>query len=97
MTFVLIVLPIQESFHFSTGGNGTKMCGSSVFPYTDLIRWTLYGDIDGISNNEGKKSPLGDCNCLPACTSVSYETLVDRAKFDSRAIEMDYDEENSSK
>lgn len=69
-----------------------------MIPCTEFIRLVLPGsDLLVILSNEKNNSFLGDCNCLPACTSVSYETSVDRAKSDSKVVEMDNDEGNRSK
>lgn len=67
-------------FALFTGSAGQPICGArKIKCYNEAEDELLRNDfIDGV---EKPKTPKG-CNCLPACTSVTYDAEISQAKFD---------------
>lgn len=64
-----------------SGDNRTKICGvASVECYEDAL-WTLFSIdiIDGMKDKVAR-AYRENCNCLPACTTISYEATVNKNK-----------------
>lgn len=67
----------------SLGNESTKVCGvGKIQCYRDAHYRLFQTDlVDGLSTEEGKFF-RNSCNCLPACTMISYETEIIRTKLD---------------
>ncbi|XP_061512606.1 pickpocket protein 28-like [Anopheles gambiae] len=67
--------------------NDTKVCPLSMFHCMTDVKWIVY-DIDDPDRpvNENITAMVNKCNCLPACSSISYDvettqTTLDLEKF----------------
>lgn len=58
------------------GDNQTKICSPLKSECYKRAAENLYGEdiVDGL-NDDAAKSFRRNCNCLPACTSISYEVI----------------------
>lgn len=68
--------------HF-IGAKGTRICGSAKIDCYKLAEEAIYGEdvIEGLPD-ENAKLFRKKCNCLSACTSIEYESYIDRANHD---------------
>lgn len=65
------------------GDNDTQICGANLLDCYLGAEEKLYGEdvIDGLTNEFAKSFRI-KCNCLPLCTSISYDADIDRNQFD---------------
>lgn len=64
------------SFGF-TGSASTPICGGVKIECCESVTKTFFEFSETVD-----QSPLDKCNCLPACTSIEYNTEVGHSKFD---------------
>lgn len=72
--------------HLFSGINSTPICGASkIFCYhkaeDDLLSHNIRDHLSGSTSDD---SP--DCNCLPVCTSIKYDTEVSQSDFDFKSL-----------
>lgn len=67
---------------YFAGDENTKICGTAKIKCYMQAQESLFEEdiVDGLSDQEAK-SFRNECNCLPSCTTVTYDAHVDRAKF----------------
>lgn len=65
------------------GAKGTRICGSAKIDCYKLAEQAIFGEdvIEGLPD-ENAKLFRKKCNCLSACTSIEYDTYIDRANHD---------------
>lgn len=75
---ILFVLSLISNI---SGDKETRICGASnIKCYNEAEDKLLEKDFtEGLSNIEAVKK---GCNCLPACTSITYDAEISQAKFD---------------
>lgn len=58
----------------------TPICGAAKIPCYDASEDSLLKQdfIDGLSQVEARRG----CNCLPSCTSITYDAEISQARFD---------------
>nr|XP_049464936.1 pickpocket protein 28-like [Anopheles coluzzii] len=63
--------------------NDTKVCPLSMFHCMSDAKWIVY-DIDDPDRpvNEKITAMVNRCNCLPACSSISYDVETTQSKLD---------------
>lgn len=69
-------------FHF-VGDKSTRICGTAnIDCYNSAIK-KLYGEnvIDDLEDKRAQ-SFRQKCDCMPACTSITYDAGVDRNKIE---------------
>lgn len=71
--------------------NKTRICGAAKIKCYQKAEKRLFGEdvMDGLQD-EIVKSFRAECNCLPACTSITYDADIDRAKLDWNAVMKSY-------
>lgn len=76
-----LMMSIEISF---SGSKLTKICGVKSINCYNAAEQRLFGEdvIDGLSDDTPAKSFRENCNCMPACTSISYEAEMSQTKFD---------------
>lgn len=69
------------------GDTNTKICGAGSISCYKAAKLALFGEdvIDGL-DDQNARAFRGKCNCLQACTSISYNANIDRAKFDMEGM-----------
>lgn len=75
---VTLTLNFQSLFK---GDKNTRICGTDKIKcYNDAEDKLLEHDfVEGLKNVH---SAASGCNCLPACTSITYDAEISQAKFD---------------
>lgn len=69
-----------------SGDLKTRICGaSSISCYRNADKKLFGEDVIIGLKNDAARSFREQCNCLPACTTITYNAEVDRAKFDFQA------------
>lgn len=69
--------------NFILGDNQTKICGGLKLRCYRDAEMKLFGeDWDDESTVDEVQSIRDKCNCLPSCTSISYDAEIDRANYD---------------
>lgn len=67
-------------FPFFEGDNDTLICGAAKLDcYSDSVDKLLENYVDSVHNGETMNEM---CNCLPSCTSITYDVEVSQTKFD---------------
>lgn len=74
-----------------SGERGGRICGSANVRCYQETEKKLFGEdiIDGLKDAKAKSFRLG-CNCLPACTTITYKAVVDRTIFNFEGILKSY-------
>lgn len=68
---------------FFLGDKNTKICGTGSSKCYRNAEKKLFGeDIIDDFQDDSVKLFRSQCNCLPACTSIKYDAVIDRTKFD---------------
>lgn len=67
------------------GDRNTPVCGAAKLQcYNKAEDELLKSDfLEGLTKPENAKK---GCNCLPACTSITYDAEISQAKFDWRSL-----------
>lgn len=80
----LLICPLFVVVFVSSGSTDTSVCNANKIKcYSDAKYYlALTSYKDGIENPENQTG----CNCLPACTSITYDVEVSQAKFDSVSL-----------
>lgn len=76
--FFSVNLLVFILIYYFTGDNQTEICGISKI--------NCYQFIDRDVHNYVHNGMEDDCNCLPACTSITYEAEFSQANFDFNGL-----------
>lgn len=68
------------------GTNSTPICGASMIhcyhqAEDDLLSNNIRDNLSGSTSENSS-----DCNCLPVCTSIKYETEISHSDFDFKSL-----------
>lgn len=96
LSFLCRVIYNLINFHFfffifflELGDNYAPICGAAKMACynraeDDLLKQDF---MEGLTKTEKKKK---GCNCLPACTSVTYDAEISQASFDWKSLFIAY-------
>lgn len=81
-------------FHRFAGDKDTPICGASkITCYEDAEDKLIEnGLIEGFKNAKTAGTAGNICNCLPACTSITYDARISQAQFESRDLLTAFDD-----
>lgn len=70
-----------------TGVNGTNICGGkNIACYESAAKQLFSADSNDNPNGNSVKDFREKCNCLPACTTITYDASVDSEKYNFDGI-----------
>lgn len=73
-----------ESIEHNAGDRETPVCGVAKILCHLMAETRLILDL--VAGNELARAYYEACNCLPSCTSIEYNPVIDRVEFDKAAI-----------
>lgn len=79
------MLPLKlDLFLFNfLGSKDTPVCGQASYECVNKAEDTLLTDEinEGLASSTDSQRGVTECNCLPACTSITYDAEISQARF----------------
>lgn len=80
----LLVVKLMVKYCMILGDKNTPVCGMGrISCYIQAKLMLLF---HSVIDNDLVRKHIKACNCLPSCTSIDYNPVIDRVKFDKAAI-----------